>query len=77
MNGQDETLQVQADQMAEEALNELGVEPLDEADESDDYAVLCDYAGCYPWLDDRLGLMPHDRHPGIAPGHADEVEDLG
>lgn len=59
MNTHDTALEEQADLLAEEALNELGVTPLDEPDE---YAVQCDYAGCYPWLKDVICAHRHD-HP--------------
>ncbi len=55
-----ETLEIsdtQADQLAAEALHELGEIPLDEADE---YADQCDYAGCYPWLAEVIHSHPHD-----------------
>jgi hypothetical protein len=51
MDRRDRTLEVQADQLAEEALRELGDIPLDAVDE---YAEQCDYAGCYPWLADVI-----------------------
>ncbi|MHB1085929.1 MAG: hypothetical protein ACYCZA_13955 [Thiobacillus sp.] len=50
-------LDAQADLLAEEALHELGSTPLDEPDE---YAQQCDYAGCYPWLEDVLLAQPYD-----------------
>lgn len=50
-------LNAQADLLAEEALHELGNTPLDEPDE---YAKQCDYAGCYPWLEDVICVHPHD-----------------
>ena len=57
MNRQFETLDMQADRLAEEALNELGDAPFDEPD---DYAKQCDYAGCYPWLTEVICAHPHD-----------------
>jgi len=57
MNRQFETLDMQADRLAEEALHELGDEPFDEPD---DYARQCDYAGCYPWLAEVICAHPHD-----------------
>jgi len=57
MDRQDETLEIQADRLAEEALHELGEVPFDE---SDDYAKQCDYAGCYPWLSEVICAHPHD-----------------
>ncbi|MHB1248218.1 MAG: hypothetical protein ACYCZL_02225 [Polaromonas sp.] len=50
-------LEAQADLLAEEALHELGTTPLDEPDE---YAQQCNYAGCYPWLEDVICVHPHD-----------------
>ncbi|OGU24315.1 MAG: hypothetical protein A2580_06580 [Hydrogenophilales bacterium RIFOXYD1_FULL_62_11] len=47
----------QADQLAAEALQELGETLLDEPDE---YADQCDYAGCYPWLAEVIRSHPHD-----------------
>lgn len=47
----------QADQLAAEALQELGDTLLDEPDE---YADQCDYAGCYPWLAEVIRSHPHD-----------------
>ena len=52
-----ETLEMQADRLAEEALHELGEVPFDEPD---DYTRQCDYAGCYPWLSDVIRAHPHD-----------------
>jgi len=46
-----------ADHLADEALNELGADPLDPPDE---YAELCEFAGCYPWMDDFVLSHPHD-----------------
>ncbi|MBI3433114.1 MAG: hypothetical protein HY018_13000 [Hydrogenophilales bacterium] len=57
MNRQFETLEMQADRLAEEALHELGDTPFDEPD---DYARQCDYAGCYPWLSEIICAHPHD-----------------
>lgn len=57
MDTQNEILELQADRLAEEALNELGDEPFDEPD---DYIRQCDYAGCYPWLSDVICAHPHD-----------------
>ncbi|MDP1863110.1 MAG: hypothetical protein Q8K52_04290 [Thiobacillus sp.] len=57
MNIQNETLEALADQLADEALHELGEVPLDELD---DYATQCDYAGCFPWLADFICAHPHD-----------------
>ena len=57
MKMQFETLDMQADRLAEEALHELGDEPFDEPD---DYAKQCDYAGCYPWLSEVICAHPHD-----------------
>ena len=57
MNSQLETQDMQADRLAEEALNELGDAPFDEPD---DYAKQCDYAGCYPWLAEVICAHPHD-----------------
>ena len=57
MDTQNEKLEMQADRLAEEALQELGDVPLDEAD---DYATQCDYAGCYPWLSEVVSAHPHD-----------------
>lgn len=51
--------EAQADLLAEEALHELGDTPLDEPDE---YAEQCDYAGCYPWLEEVIRAQP----PGSA-----------
>ena len=57
MDMQNETLEMEADRLVEEALHELGKAPLDEAD---DYAMQCDYAGCYPWLSEVVCTHPHD-----------------
>ena len=57
VNIQNETLEIRADLLAEEALHELGDIPLDEPDECD---VQCDYAGCFPWLADVICAHPHD-----------------
>lgn len=57
MSRQFETLDMQADRLAEEALHELGDAPFDEPD---DYARQCDYAGCYPWLAEVICAHPHD-----------------
>lgn len=57
MDNQFDTLEMQADRLAEEALHELGDEPFDEPD---DYAKQCDYAGCYPWLSEVICAHPHD-----------------
>lgn len=59
MNIQNEALEARADLLAEEALHELGDVPLDEPD---DYAMQCDYAGCFPWLADVICAHPHE-HP--------------
>ena len=53
----------QADQLAAEALHELGETPLDEPDE---YAEQCDYAGCYPWLAEVIRSHPHDNTIQVA-----------
>lgn len=60
MNKHSETLETMADQLAAEALQELGSAPLDELDELDEYAEQCDYAGCYPWLAEVICAHPHD-----------------
>lgn len=52
-----ETLEIQADRLAEEALHELGDTPFDDPD---DYTRQCDYAGCYPWLTEVIHVHPHD-----------------
>ena len=52
-----EIADTQADQLAAEALQELGETLLDEPDE---YADQCDYAGCYPWLAEVIRSHPHD-----------------
>lgn len=76
MDTQNETLEAQADLLAEEALHELGGAPLGEPD---DYDAQCDYAGCYPWLAEVICAHPHDSatpfawHGGDA---ADEFTDL-
>lgn len=57
MDTQKEMLEAQTDQLVEEALHELGDTTLDEPDE---YADLCDYAGCYPWLKDIICVHPHE-----------------
>lgn len=57
MHNPNQTLEAQADLLAEEALHELGEILLDEPD---DYAMQCDYAGCYPWLVDVICAHPHD-----------------
>ncbi|GEM_PF-2650496 len=57
MNTDNGTLETQADQLAAEALNELGAAALDDLDE---YAEQCDYAGCYPWLAEVICAHPHD-----------------
>lgn len=57
MNNSIQTLDSLADLLVEEALLELGELPLDEPD---DYAMQCDYAGCYPWLADVICSHPHD-----------------
>jgi hypothetical protein len=57
MNMQNKILKAQADQLAEEALHELGDTLLDEPDE---YAKQCDFAGCYPWLAEVMYAHPHD-----------------
>lgn len=46
-----------ADHLADEALNELGADPLEPPDE---YTELCEFAGCYPWLEDLIPSHPHD-----------------
>jgi hypothetical protein len=57
-------LEAQADLLAEEALHELGDTPHElgdtPLDEPDEYAEQCDYAGCYPWLEEVLLAQPHD-----------------
>jgi hypothetical protein len=70
MNKHDTALEEQADLLAEEALHELGASPLDEPDE---YAAQCDYAGCYPWLEDVICAHPHE-HP-VHPVLHDEAAD--
>lgn len=57
MGTQNETLEVQADRLTDEALLVLGGGPLDEPDE---YAEQCNYAGCYPWLAQAIWAHPHD-----------------
>jgi hypothetical protein len=57
MDTQNEALDLQADQLAEDALHELGEVPLDVHDE---YAEQCDYAGCYPWLAEVICAHPRD-----------------
>lgn len=57
MHNPNQTLDTQADLLAEEALHELGEIPFDEPD---DYSMQCDYAGCYPWLADVICAHPHD-----------------
>ena len=54
---QDNSLEAQADLLAEAALHELGEDPFDEADE---YETQCDYAGCYPWLADVIQAHPYE-----------------
>ena len=75
MNTHDTTLEVQADLLAEEALHELGDIPLDEPDE---YAEQCDYAGCYPWLEDVICAHPHEHpvHPVLHDEAADREADF-
>lgn len=63
---QPDPLESEADAMADAALTELGEIPLDLPDE---YADLCEYAGCYPWLEEMAFLQRHhDGLSGIAPG---------
>ena len=58
---QDNSLEAQADLLAEAALHELGEDPLDAADE---YETQCDYAGCYPWLAEVIHAHPYvSSHP--------------
>ena len=57
MNAHNETLEAQADRLAEEALQALGEMPLEEPDE---YTEQCNYAGCYPWLAQVISAHPHD-----------------
>ncbi len=71
MNIKDTALEEQADQLAEEALHELGETPLDEPDE---YAEQCNYAGCYPWLEAVICAHPHDNP--IHPIAHDDASDL-
>jgi hypothetical protein len=72
MDTQNGTLDAQADQLAEEALHELGDVPLDEPD---DYAEQCDYAGCYPWLADVICAHPHDSAARTGLHGGDAAED--
>jgi hypothetical protein len=72
MDRQNETLERQADLLAEEALHELGEVPLDEPDE---YAEQCNYAGCYPWLADVICAHPHDSVILSALNGGDAAED--
>ena len=68
-----DSLEMQADLLADEALHELGEAPLDEPDE---YAEQCDYAGCYPWLAEIIHPHPHDSaiHPAMY--RSDVAEDF-
>jgi len=72
MNKSNQTLDTQADLLAEAALHELGDTPLDEPDE---YAEQCNYAGCYPWLAEVIHAHPHDSAPFISTHGADGSED--
>jgi hypothetical protein len=53
---QEDTLEAQVDQLADEALQELGVTSIDLPDEYEDQ---CNYAGCFPWLREVLCAHPH------------------
>lgn len=53
---QPDPFESEADAMADAALTELGEIPLDQPDE---YADLCEYAGCYPWLGETAFLQRH------------------
>lgn len=57
MDRPDGILDAQVDQLAEEALLELGIAFCDEPDE---YAEQCNYAGCYPWLAHPVCTHPQD-----------------
>jgi len=64
-----EALETLAEPPAEEALDEFDFL---RADDPDDYADQCSYAGCYPWLPDFICVHPHDialhaaRRAGVA-----------
>ncbi|MDP2265437.1 MAG: hypothetical protein Q8J70_02685 [Thiobacillus sp.] len=75
MNTYDTALEQQADLLVEEALHELGATLLDELDE---YATQCDYAGCYPWLEDVICAHPHEHptHPTLFDDAADQDPDF-
>lgn len=47
----------EVDLLVDEALSELGAAALEPPDE---YAELCEFAGCYPWLGDVVQAHPHD-----------------
>jgi len=74
MDAHDTILEAQADWLAEAALKELGETPLDEPDE---YAEQCEYAGCYPWLQDVICAHPYERtiHPVVSDGDSAENPD--
>jgi hypothetical protein len=46
-----------ADLLADSALRELGLPPVEPPDE---YAEICDYAGCYPWLQECMNAHIED-----------------
>jgi hypothetical protein len=71
MNKLDQTLETQADRLAEEALCERIDTPLDEPDE---YAEQCDYAGCYPWLAEVIHAHPYDSARFISSHGMDSTE---
>lgn len=67
MNTRNDALDAQADQLVEEALQELDLAEPGEADievEIDDYTWQCEYAGCYPWLDSAARDHLHDSMMG-------------
>lgn len=72
MNRLDQTLETQADRLAEEALCELVDSPIDEPDE---YAEQCNYAGCYPWLAGVIHAHPYDRARFISAHSVDSCGD--
>jgi hypothetical protein len=72
MERQNETLEMQADRAVAEALHELAEAPLDDPD---DYARQCDFAGCYPWLQEIICVHPHDSPIRAALHNGDAADD--
>lgn len=71
MDTQKQTPEAQADQLADEALHQLGETLLDESDE---YAEQCDYAGCYPWLKDIIWVPPNEYLAGYDDASLDDTD---